>query len=108
MTQDSGTFRAFRAVAGGGPLASAVRLVPALTLAGLLTCMAGCGNSLSAGSSCKDFMNASQSAQIQAIDQIAPKEDAPDATTPLGMPNVSYLCAGDPSQTLGWAIRQTH
>ena len=50
---------------------------------------------------------ASQSEQVSAIDKIAAQENAPDATTPLGMPNISYLCAGNPSQTLGWAIQQT-
>ena len=69
--------------------------------------LTSCSNSLSASSSCKDFLNASQSEQVSAIDKIAAQENAPNATTPLGMPNISYLCAGDPSQTLGWAIQQT-
>jgi hypothetical protein len=79
-----------------------VAIFGALT-AGLI----GCSHSLTAQSSCKDFLNASQSDQIQAIDKIAAQEDAPDATTPLGMPNISYLCAGSPNQTLGWAIAQS-
>jgi hypothetical protein len=84
------------------------RFLPAAALLGSLAiALAGCGSSLTAQSSCKDFLNASQSAQVTAIDKIAPQEDAPDATTPLGMPNVSYLCAGEPSQTLGWAIQQS-
>jgi hypothetical protein len=84
------------------------RLLFAAALAGCLSItLAGCSASLTAQSSCKDFLNASQSDQVTAIDKIAPQEDAPDATTPLGMPNVSYLCSGDPSQTLGWAIQQT-
>ncbi|MGH3199339.1 MAG: hypothetical protein ACRDNT_26220 [Streptosporangiaceae bacterium] len=76
-------------------------------LGALIIGLAGCSGSLTAQSSCKDFLNASQSDQIQAIDKIAGQENAPDATTPLGMPNVSYLCAGSPSQTLGWAIEQS-
>jgi hypothetical protein len=80
-----------------------------VALLGCLTvALAGCSGGLSASSSCKDFLNASQTDQVQAIDKIAGQENAPDATTPLGMPNVSYLCAGNPSQTLGWAVRQTH
>jgi hypothetical protein len=78
-------------------------------LLGCLTvALAGCSSGLTAQSSCRDFLNASQSDQVQAIDKIAPQENAPDATTPLGMPNVSYLCTGSPDQTLGWAIQQTH
>lgn len=69
--------------------------------------LTGCSHSLTAQSSCKDFLNASQSDQIQAIDKIAAQEDAPDATTPLGMPNISYLCTGSLNQTLGWAIAQS-
>lgn len=76
-------------------------------LSALTVGLAGCSGSLTAKSSCNDFLNASQSDQIQAIDKIAAQEDAPDATTPLGMPNISYLCTGDPNQTLGWAIEQS-
>jgi hypothetical protein len=76
-------------------------------LGALTVGLAGCSHSLTAQSSCKDFLNASQSDQIQAIDKIAAQEDAPDATTPLGMPNISYLCTGSPNQTLGWAIEQS-
>lgn len=85
------------------------RSLTAIALLGCLSiALTGCSASLTAKSSCKDFLNASQSDQIKAIDKIAPQEDAPDATTPLGMPNISYLCTGDPGQTLGWAIQQTH
>jgi hypothetical protein len=84
------------------------RLLAAITSAGFLAvALAGCSASLTAKSSCQDFLNASPSDQAQAIDKIAPQENAPDATTPLGMPNVSYLCAGAPQQTLGWAVQQT-
>jgi hypothetical protein len=101
-----------RVAAGGGRFGTAaprVRTpaVMALLFASLLGLLAGCANSLSASSSCQDFLNASQSDQVQAIDSIAAQEHAPDATTPLGMPNVSYLCANDPGQTLGWAVQQT-
>jgi hypothetical protein len=84
------------------------RVVPAIAvLGGLAASLSGCSGSLTANSSCQDFLNASQSDQVQAIDQLAAQEDAPDATTPLGMPNVSYLCTEVPSNTLGWAIRET-
>jgi len=82
-------------------------LIIVAMLGALTASLTGCSHSLTAQSSCKDFLNASQSDQIQAIDKVAAQEDAPDATTPLGMPNISYLCTGSPNQTLGWAIAQS-
>jgi hypothetical protein len=69
--------------------------------------LTSCSKPLNAASSCKDFLNASPSAQQNAIDKIAVAEHAPEATTPLGLPNVSYLCTGSPNQTLGWAVQRT-
>jgi hypothetical protein len=84
------------------------RLLAAVAAAGFLAvALAGCSAWLTAKSSCHDFLNASPSDQAQASDKIAAQENAPDATTPLGMPNVSYLCAGAPQQALGWAVQQT-
>jgi hypothetical protein len=94
-------FRAAERIARSKPITIIV------LLCFLILGLTSCSGSLSASSSCKDFLNASQSAQVQAIDKIAAAENAPDATTPLGMPNVSYLCAGNPSQTLGWAVGQS-
>lgn len=69
--------------------------------------LAGCGNGLTAQSSCKDFMAAGIDEQNTAIAQIAVDEHSPDAVTPLGRPNIDYLCAQDGSMTLGRAVALT-
>jgi hypothetical protein len=56
--------------------------------------------SLSASSTCQDFMKASVSEQHEIIDQLASKYDKPDYTTPLGEPEVPYYCTANPSTTL--------
>jgi hypothetical protein len=79
--------------------------VSAALAVGLLT---GCGGGgLSANSSCQDFMNASPQDQDQAVSQLASQLHAPDAVTPLGRPNIDYLCTNEPNDTLGWAISHT-
>jgi hypothetical protein len=65
------------------------------------TALAGCGSSLSASSTCQDFLNASPSAQQQVVDQLAAQYRKPDYATPLGEPEVPYFCASNPSVTLG-------
>jgi len=69
--------------------------------------LAGCSNGLSASSSCKDFNNASAQEQDSAVSKIAGELRAGNAVTPLGRPNVSYICANSPTTTLGDAIRRT-
>lgn len=69
--------------------------------------LAGCGSSLSKDSSCKDFLNASATDQDAAVKSIASDMHAANAVTPLGRPNIDYLCAGSPDKTLGEAIQQT-
>jgi hypothetical protein len=81
----------------------------------LLTCLAlagpilsGCGGSgLSASSSCQDFLSASTQDQDAAVSKLAGELHAPDAVTPLGRPNVNYLCANEPNMTLGDAVSKT-
>jgi hypothetical protein len=70
--------------------------------------LAGCGSQgLGASTSCRDFMNASPQAQDEAVSKVASQLDAPNAVTPLGRPNVDYLCASEPAWTLGEAVRHT-
>ena len=70
--------------------------------------IAGCGGSgLGTNSSCQDFLNASPQDQDQAVSQLAVQLHAPDAVTPLGRPNIDYLCTNEPNNTLGWAISHT-
>jgi hypothetical protein len=60
-----------------------------------------CGSgSLSASSTCQDFMKASASEQHEIIDQLASRYDKPDFTSPLGEPEVPYYCTANPSVTL--------
>ena len=80
--------------------------IGALALAvAVITALAGCGSSeLSAKSSCKDYVNASADEQRAAIGRLAQELHAPKVNTPLGRPNVDYLCAADGSRTLGSVI----
>lgn len=89
---------------------SARRLVPlTIVLTAAVWMVGGCGGpSLTAASSCRDFMNASAQDQDEAVNRIATDEHAPNATSPLGRPNIAYLCAGDPSMTLGSAISHSN
>lgn len=85
------------------------------TTAVLATCLvlatpvvSGCGGpSLSASSSCQDFLNAAPQDQDTAVSKLAGDLHAPDAVTPLGRPNVNYMCANEPNMTLGDAISKT-
>jgi hypothetical protein len=69
--------------------------------------LTGCAKHLSANSSCRDFLNASASEQDSAVNKIAADLHAGNAVTPLGRPNISYLCANAPDMTLGTAIQRT-
>ena len=73
----------------------------------VLTTACSSGASLSADSTCRDFMEASPEDQTAAVNVIATDLGAASATTPLGRPNVNYLCAQAPTRTLGWAIDET-
>jgi hypothetical protein len=84
------------------------RAIAGVSVAGMcVVLLAGCGGGLSASSSCKDFNNASLQDQDAAVSKIAGQLHAGNAVTPLGRPNVSYICANSPTTTLGDAIRRT-
>ncbi len=79
------------------------RAVAAVLSAGLMAvAITGCGSSLSASSTCQDFLNASPQAQQTAVEKLAAQYDKPDYATPLGMPEVPYYCSANPSATLGY------
>jgi hypothetical protein len=64
--------------------------------------LAACGGStLSAASTCHDFMNADATTQHEAVDRLAAQYSKPDYATPLGEPEVPYFCSANPSVTLG-------
>jgi hypothetical protein len=74
-------------------------------LIALAGAIAGCGaSSLTANSSCGDFLNASREAQDEAVSRLAGELHAPEADTPLGRPNVNYICANNATETLGRAV----
>ena len=50
--------------------------------------LAGCGNTLTAQSSCTDFLAASAQEQNSAVAAVAADEHTPDAVTPLRRPNI--------------------
>jgi len=74
----------------------------AVAVAGSALVLGACGeSSLSASSSCKDFMNASAIEQHEVVDRLASQYQKPDYSTPLGEPEVPYYCSANPSTTLG-------
>jgi hypothetical protein len=84
------------------PLAmvGAVVLIALLCL-GVFALVHLAGGGLSANSTCQEFLNASQADQQAIIQKLATQYDKPDYVTPLGEPEVSYYCAGNPTTTLG-------
>jgi hypothetical protein len=79
----------------------------AATLA-LALATSGCGlASMDASTSCGDFLHATLADQDAAVSKVASDLKAGNAVTPLGRPNISYLCANDPDMTLGDAVRHT-
>jgi len=63
--------------------------------------VSACGaSSLSASSSCQDFMHASPVEQHEIVDQLATQYQKPEYSTPLGEPEVPYYCSANPSTSL--------
>lgn len=72
-------------------------------LGGIVTIMlvvGGCGNELSASSTCRDFSTASLEEQSETVSVLSSEFETPEYTTPLGEPEVSFYCAGNPNVTL--------
>lgn len=68
----------------------------------------GCGgSSIDANTKCSDFLHASQADQDAAVSKVASDMRAGNAVTPLGRPNINYICANSPDKTLGDAVRAT-
>jgi hypothetical protein len=78
-----------------------VRGIAAVAAVGSFLTLSACGgSSLSASSSCRDFMNASAVEQHEVVDQLAGRYRKPDYSTPLGEPEVPYYCSANPTTTL--------
>lgn len=82
------------------------RLVVGLCLAAIAcSTLAGCaGKSVTKDTLCSDFMKLSQTQRDDAVVRIASELGNPDVVTPLGRPNVEYVCAQAPNMTLGQVI----
>jgi hypothetical protein len=81
-------------------------LVPTVAVAVMFL---GCGGGgLSASSSCGDFLAASPEDQTQTISQLSSQFDTPELTTPLGEPNVAYVCSSSPEMSLEEVFQRSH
>ncbi|HET6505853.1 MAG TPA: hypothetical protein VFG42_03620 [Baekduia sp.] len=81
-----------------------------LAIAGLAVAaipLAGCGTKLNADTSCESFLKAGQQQQDEGVSSVAADLHAGNAVTPLGRPNINYICANHPDMTLGDAVRAT-
>jgi hypothetical protein len=86
-----------------------VRRLGVAATASLLSLMGlvGCGKELTASSTCSDFLSTSPQDQDAAVRKVAARYHAGNALTPVGRPNIDYLCGNHPKMTLGTAIRDT-
>ncbi len=75
-----------------------------LLLAAVTLGTAGCGNQITADTTCKEFMQQSASVRDDAVNRVGAERGNSMAVTPLGRPNVEYLCAQQPDWTLGHVI----
>jgi hypothetical protein len=81
----------------------------ALSVTAAAIFLLGCGGEeLSASSSCEDFLAASPEDQQQTISKLSSEFNTPQLTTPLGEPNVAYVCASSPEMTLEELFQRTH
>lgn len=81
----------------------------ALPVGASVLVFAGCGGSgLSASSSCKDFMAASQEEQAQAISKLSSQFSTPEVATPLGSPSIAYTCSSNPNLSLEDLFHKEH
>lgn len=69
--------------------------------------LSGCGSGITASTRCSEFLHASLQDQDAAVFRVASDMRAGNAVTPLGRPNVNYICANAPDKTLGDVVRQT-
>ncbi len=88
--------------------ALAVAGLTSLVLVGAVT-VSGCSatDSMNADTACRDFLQASIEDQNAAIAQVADELGTRSALTPLGRPNIDYLCSRDQDRTLGEAVEMT-
>jgi len=79
-----------------------IRTITAATAATAALALGACGGgTLTASSSCREFMTASATEQHEVVYQLASQYRKPAFATPLGEPEVPYYCSASPSVTLG-------
>lgn len=85
---------------------SNARITASLCVAALaFTVLGGCtSRTVTQDTPCSEFMKLSESQRNDAVIRIASELGNPDVTTPLGRPNVEYVCAQAPKMTLGRVI----
>lgn len=76
----------------------------ALALVALSACSSA-GALVSANTLCSDFMKLSANERDDAVNRLAVELNNPDVVTPVGRPNVEYMCAQTPSMTIGQVIQ---
>lgn len=71
--------------------------------------LSGCTGAaaMDADTSCRDFLQAAGDDQNSAIARIADDIGARNALTPLGRPNIDYLCSNNQDRTLGEVVKAT-
>jgi len=81
----------------------------AATVAVGLVAVAGCSatDSMDANTACRDFLQAPLEDQNAAIAQVSDDLGTRNALTPLGRPNIDYLCSRDQDRTLGEVVERT-
>ena len=89
-------------------LSGAARLALLVTGSTLVFSGCGIGSGLSASSSCKNFMAASQEEQAQAISKLSSQFDTPEGATPLGSPSIAYTCTPNPDMSLEDLFHKEH
>jgi Cyclophilin type peptidyl-prolyl cis-trans isomerase/CLD len=79
----------------------------AAVLLAAISMLSGCGTTLDASTSCRDFLHAPSQDQDAAVSKVASDLRVGSALTPLGRPNIDYLCANNPEMSLGAAVQST-
>jgi hypothetical protein len=87
-------------VGGGIILALAIVAVVVFALYSLGSHILQSGQ-LTASSTCREFLAATQEDQLQAMRKVGVDEHVPDIGSPLALPEISYECGNRPSAKLG-------
>lgn len=62
---------------------------------------------IGADTSCREFLQADSEEQNSALARVADEKGAKNTLTPLGRPNINYLCSRDQDRTVGEVVEST-